>query len=719
VQLLPNQEPENETSGLEGLLNNPRVSDEQIIQALVAELFEQVYQYALQRQPCAWLARLAACQALAQAVNRRQSYWGEPALEDWLGELVDQFLAAQPIRGEGDSAQTKTGDAPETPPQAAVEQALAELRRKARRSGRVRIGFLAGLGLVVVLALLWLAGGTQLFTGPDPFSRVRFTYPYIVQPGDTLASIARRAGVRVDDIQAKPGAALAGPLTPGATILLPSLKPALWQALFPPRPASPPAPLTLGSTPAEIKQRILDSPRYWQTLWAERIKINYGPPGIIVPLLYVNHQQIWIRQPGQGLMLEGGVRDTLVTNATYFDGSRVYQTSRFAPDTITTVFSGDATRPGGVSPAPGLPFMPDFPNEEWEVKTIGTETVAGREALVVDRYLANGQREARMWVDAQLGVVLAERWFGINFVGIEKQLALWDEVVLRIQFGVKVPEALLDPNSHQTRFVKDAKGDPLEVPDLARPAALRFGPDPASSFTDHILPPDGFDVSQSRLTLYLQPLPADDPYLPQGQATGGEQVRKIDVFGDDYYLGTFSLDSAGWVYLDFCSRSPDGSLVLFDQLAAAHKAYWLRLSDLQQVHSLPKGQNSPGQYAFSPSSRQLAYFRCSLDQVWCGVSLVNLETGEISPLIETPGEQVIWLGYSPDGGSLAVISRSAYGPSATYASTLEIYDLNAAKIMYSGVFNTQTGRAAPDAPTQAWGAAFNPFANWSQGCATP
>ncbi len=348
------------------------------------------------------------------------------------------------------------------------------------------------------------------------------------------------------------------------------------------------------------------------------------------------------------------------------------------------------------------------------------ETVAGRETLVVDQYHAGGQREARLWVDTHLGVILAERWYGESYNGTEHQPALWDQVVLTIQFGVKIPEAMLDPNNHFAKFVKDVKGNPLDAPNLARPAALRFGPDPASIAIDHIPPPAGFNVNQSRLTLRLQHLPVDDPFDVESQgSSAGDQKRKLDVFGDDYYLGTLSLDSTGWVYLDFCSRSPDGSLVLFDQLATDHRVYWLRLSDPQNVHSLPDGQNSPGHYAFSPSSRQLAYYRCSVDLLWCGIGLVNIETGEISRFLETPGQTVYWLGYSPDGRYLAVISLPAFDPSTSPTTSLKIYDLSNAKNTYSGAFNPQTSKAAPDAPTQAWGAAFQPFANWSESCDAP
>ncbi len=350
---------ETEPGSLERMLNT-RFSDEQIIQSLVIEFFEQTYHIALQRQPNPLLARQAAYQALAQVVNQRQTYWGEPALEDWLQELVHHFLTIQKKSGQGLPFEAEIGNAEGVSPPTAVEQALAELRRSARRSSQVRKGLLSVSGLAVVVLLLWLAGFNQLITTPNAFSRVRFTYPYTTQPGDTLESIAKKAGIKVRDIRANQNESLTNPLSPGNTLWLPSLKPGLWQSLFPRRAASPPAPLTLNSSPAEIKQRILDSPRYWQTLWAERITMNYGPPGYIAPSFFVNHQQIWIRQPGQGLLLEGVCAISMLTDAKYYDGNRVYKTQTYAPDSISTSFLGDSKGQGNLPPAAGYAFFAAF-----------------------------------------------------------------------------------------------------------------------------------------------------------------------------------------------------------------------------------------------------------------------------------------------------------------------------------------------------------------------
>jgi hypothetical protein len=711
---------ETEPVSLERMLNNHKVSDEQIIQTLVTEYFEQAYQFALQRQSKPLQARQAVCRALAQVVNQRQSYWGEPPLEDWLHELVNHLLTIQKKSGLGLPVDVETGNSEDISPQTAVEQALVELRRSARRSGQVRRGLFSVSGLALVVLLLWLAGINQLFSMPGPYSRMRFTYPYITQRGDTLESIAKKAGIKISDVPANQDETLTEPLSPGITLLLPSLKPGFWQTLFPRRADSSPPPLTFNSTPVEIKQRILDSPRYWQSLWADRIIMSYGPSGYIAPPFFANRQQIWLRQPGQGLLLVGGVRGSLILQATYFDGNRVYQTPPDPSGAISTLFLGDANEQERRSLAADMSFLPYFSTTDWEVRPVGIETVARRETLVVDQTNADSLRIARLWVDTHTGVILAQRLYAESYNGTDHQPVLSDQVVMTIQFEVKIPEAMLDPNHRLITFVKDGKGIPLDTPNLVKPAALRFAPDPASIPIDYKPPPAGFNADQSRLTLRLKPLPVDDPFDTDVLVDSrSEYFRKIDVFGDDYYLGTFSLPKAGWMYLDFCRRSPDGSLVIFDQLAAEHLAYWFRLSNPNEVFPLPDAQKSPSQYAISPSSQLLAYYRCDANMIWCGVNLLDFATGQVSRFLETPGQVVNWIGYSPDGRNLALIFQAQGGYSSYTIDMLKIYNLSDAKITYSGPFNPGTGKAASDAPTQAWGAAFQPFANWAKGCDAP
>ncbi len=168
---------ETEPGSLERMLNNPQATDAEIIQTLVKEYFEKAYQIALQSKSNPQLARQAGCLALAQVVHQRQSYWGEPALDDWIHELVQHFVTIQRKSSRGLPVEAEIGNAEGVSPKTAVEQALAELRRRACRAGQVRKSLLSLLGLTVVVLLLWLAGINQLISIPNPFNRVRFTYP--------------------------------------------------------------------------------------------------------------------------------------------------------------------------------------------------------------------------------------------------------------------------------------------------------------------------------------------------------------------------------------------------------------------------------------------------------------------------------------------------------------------------------------------------------------
>ena len=122
-----------------------------------------------------WHARQAAWRSPRSSTTAE--LLGEPALDDWIHELVQHFVTIQRKSSRGLPVEAEIGNAEGVSPKTAVEQALAELRRRACRAGQVRKSLLSLLGLTVVVLLLWLAGINQLISIPNPFNRVRFTYP--------------------------------------------------------------------------------------------------------------------------------------------------------------------------------------------------------------------------------------------------------------------------------------------------------------------------------------------------------------------------------------------------------------------------------------------------------------------------------------------------------------------------------------------------------------
>ena len=77
----------------------------------------------------------------------------------------------------------------------------------------------------------------------------------------------------------------------------------------PPLRLKPPLnPLTIDSSPEEIRQRIIESDFLWYTLWADAYVYNYGTAGYVGPP-NIRREQIWISQPFQGLLISGPTTD--------------------------------------------------------------------------------------------------------------------------------------------------------------------------------------------------------------------------------------------------------------------------------------------------------------------------------------------------------------------------------------------------------------------------
>ncbi len=725
MDFLPELAPQGETKDLEWMLHSSRVSDAQLIEALLREYYETIYQLAQSRLANPSLAREAACKALALVIHRRGQFWGEQALVDWIMLSAEEVLGeyrkspqAPPVQPELLSEvddQSKPADAPTI-----IKQYLVELRKRARRISLLKNLAISLSGISVIILVFWMAGFSLALPRFNPFNRVRFYYPYTTQPGDTLSSIAKQAGVSVQDISPAKGTAPTIKLDPGITVWIPSLKPPFWQSLIPRIEAVPPPPLTLQSTSDEIKQRILDSTRYWQTLWADQLYIRYGPPGYVSPPAAAVRIQTWIRQPDQSLLLQGDPHGTVLWVAQYRDGSRLY--TKYQPGTISStqfLSAGELTVANDYIDAP---FILRPPADNWHLRVIGIESVAGRQALVVDEFTAKGLRLSRLWVDTRLGSILAIRQFGSVDSGSDHQPVLEDRVVLQVQFDSKIDDSMLNPNTYLSTMARDVSGAPLDKTDVPELPLLRFAPDPASADLAYHSPPPGFNPARSRLTLRLRTQFGDSPLdFPAEGNLSFPQTHSIDVYGDAFYLGTQTFQTTGPPQFLSCSRSPDGSLVAFELGGPSSILYWFSMSAPETSRTLPGEIYEPGAFAFSPSSKQLAFFGCGGDYfvAGCGLGLLNFETGKAVPFIELQNDFADWVGWSPDGKTLAAVLLPQNSPFPQGQAFLKLYKISDAQVVYSGSYSLIKDQAAANAPIKSWGAAFQPDQASLKGCALP
>lgn len=146
---------------------------------------------------------------------------------------------------------------------------------------------------------------------------------------------------------------------------------------------------------------------------------------------------------------------------------------------------------------------------------------------------------------------------------------------------------------------------------------------------------------------------------------------------------------------------------------------WFRVSQPGEIHTLPPTWTSysGAGYAFSPSSQQLAFHGCGWDgSISCGIALLNFDTGQTTLFANLKDEGVLWLGWSPNGDSLAAVTTSGFTGSG---DSLKVFQTSSGQLTYRGPFNLKDLQAAPNAPTRAWEQAYKPASNPEMGCALP
>lgn len=221
---VPKPSSETQSGSTSWMLPTPAIHDAELIQSLVKEYYPEVYRLALGFQADPKTAFVIAVQALARTVHHRDKYWGEMPLDLWIAGII-QRIAKQKKRLVRKSGVLKTEENPAQVEshrvQTAVEEALYELRRKAKRSMFIRKALLSVVGLAAALFLLWMAGISQVISLPNPADKVRYYYTYQALPGDTLASISKLSGVSIQDIRSGNDITAGKELEPGMSLRLP------------------------------------------------------------------------------------------------------------------------------------------------------------------------------------------------------------------------------------------------------------------------------------------------------------------------------------------------------------------------------------------------------------------------------------------------------------------------------------------------------------------
>ena len=217
-----------------------------------------------------------------------------------------------------------------------------------------------------------------------------------------------------------------------------------------PSPTEPPLgvstgapPLSMDSSTEEIRQRILRSHTFWDSLWADGQIVMYPPDGSDGPP-QSQRVQVWIVQPAKARILSGAVDGD--PGYLFISDGKQLRTGEPVPAFIQDgAFSPPEEITDTVYPHPMTGFLPTplsellFPSglaqRQGSFQVVGEGSLAGRQAVVVEWSMPDGQRIDRFWVDARTGVILRQQNYGKGGGG-----ALTGEIVLNaIQYDLDFP----------------------------------------------------------------------------------------------------------------------------------------------------------------------------------------------------------------------------------------------------------------------------------------
>lgn len=463
---------------------------------------------------------------------------------------------------------------------------------------------------------------------------------------------------------------------------------------------TPAAPLTRRSNDDEIRQRWVDSPSLWHSLSADLQTWRYGPLSYSgLPRAY--RTQAWVLQPDQSIVLSGLLGSE--PGQSYLTAqNRIFWRSAAENESNSWPWNGsrETLVPEGLLRQMIFPATSPWASQPGSFRDVQTANLAGRQAIVFDWANAEGQREARLWLDVQTGIILRTQAFG----GPDHQTLIDETVIttLELERGEPPPALITGARLGQAQPVSS---DPAFV-------ALPPTPTPATAPLDRAAvqsepAPPGFDPSGSRLFFQFP----GDPLVANAPADTAAQP--VDLIADGYSLG---MTRFGLPWTLRCARSPDGRRLAFntgsDGAALADDSLrWFNLSKPGTIYQ-PLPDLRAVSFAFAPDGRRLAVAGRGRGDQTSGVYLVELGTGESRLLLAA--EEAYSLAWSPDGEFLALVGRAA----DQEAPAILVLHVRTRQLAYQGEAGIIDGLPA-DSPIAAWGLSFPLEMGGMDACAAP
>ena len=420
-----------------------------------------------------------------------------------------------------------------------------------------------------------------------------------------------------------------------------------------------PEPLGESASFSDVITHMRDNSRLWSTIWLDGRIMEYGPPGYTGPPL-TRREQVWLEQPNRSLVLSGWAGGAV--DRVYYFSNRLESDLNLRQNSPFTRFI--------------FPYQFEFRSEEYRV--IAGDQISGRKSLILEGYREDASLAERIWVDAEIGVILRQQRFASDGASLLSEI-----VVREIVYDATFPKYILDTYQPIQHFSQDFSGQPSlisdEYPTPKRTPAPGHRPLPRAS------PPADYDPSSSPIYFQWNQAPvSEDALLGIQDRTGEEEYGRdipVDVFAGGYYLGQVQFNP--WEAR--CIRSADGNLVALisltgDRDAPEYHLHWFFLGDIYNQAELALDISSLGRaLAIAPDGRRLAFYACvgNPGAVQCGVYLADLQDGSYS--IFHPTNQVYDLAWSSDSKTLEMWSYLSDRESQKIA-----FEIETGELIYAG-----------------------------------
>lgn len=256
--------------------------------------------------------------------------------------------------------------------------------------------------------------------------------------------------------------------------------------------------LSLNSTSEEIQQAMLESASKWKSIWMDGLVTQTAMDGTSL----TTHEQVWIDLTTDRFRVLSGPVDGEAQRFLTSDGSSIIDMDltngtsevRPMPELGDVKQFVPTLQPGFAYPQPlwgqmGTPlsqlaFTSDFAQNEGTFKPVGTELIAGREALMVEWIYAGSELPSwRMWLDTEKAVILKMQSFDKG----GGDVILSEAVVNQVSFDDVFANSLFGAPQSLPKF-SDILGQPLTAGQPVPTASSE--PDPLRDVyfiaTDHV-----------------------------------------------------------------------------------------------------------------------------------------------------------------------------------------------------------------------------------------